>query len=172
MAKKRAKTRNVPCDECVQGLCWPAITAFVRDGKNKALPAGVEASSKPATIREMFARIPKTGAAAKDFYCRVVDGRRCRDGRSGAKPHYDEKRRSLYFRKRILCHYIRAGNRVTVLNAFQKQRWPPRVDDPLGSDHQTENKLRDTVYWLNRDQDEIHFFSDGTGCGICWEPVG
>ncbi len=62
----------------------------------------------------------------------------------------------------------RADNIVRILDAFQEDGWPDRIDDPLpgGSDSQ---RLREAVRTLNQDLERIRFRADGTGTGIAWE---
>lgn len=64
----------------------------------------------------------------------------------------------------------KATNLRPVLEAFQLDEWPERIDDPLpfGCDDPGQ-RLRDTVRMLNRKQDTILFESDGTGEGITWK---
>lgn len=67
---------------------------------------------------------------------------------------------------------IRATNQIQILSAFQEEDWPPRIDDPLrpnGADGK--GRLRSAIHCLNGCQHPtlIHFFADGTGCGIRWE---
>jgi hypothetical protein len=66
---------------------------------------------------------------------------------------------------------IRAANQIAILSAFQEENWPPRIDDPLhpnGGDGKA--RLRSTIHCLNHCQHPplIHFFADGSGCGIRW----
>ncbi len=62
----------------------------------------------------------------------------------------------------------RADNIVRILDAFQEDGWPDRIDDPLpgGTDSQ---RLREAVRTLNQDLEKIRFRADGTGTGIVWE---
>jgi hypothetical protein len=59
--------------------------------------------------------------------------------------------------------------------AFEEEGWPYRIDDPLppkGETHPT-TRLHDTIKWLNRNREHplLRFLGDGTGEGLCWEPV-
>ena len=68
-----------------------------------------------------------------------------------------------------------AANQEAVLNAFQEEGWPERIDDPLPPQPEQDPKRRlaDTIKCLNRKQVNqlIHFHGDGTGEGIFWELV-
>lgn len=65
-----------------------------------------------------------------------------------------------------------AANQEIVLNAFQEEGWPERIDDPLPPqpDQNPKRRLSDTIKCLNRKQTNhlIHFHGDGTGEGIIW----
>ncbi len=70
-------------------------------------------------------------------------------------PFYDSVRREFRLGTTVLRRFKhRAGNQIGVLQAFQNQDWPPRIEDPLCIDPALapENKLHDTVYYLNKDQ--------------------
>ncbi len=69
---------------------------------------------------------------------------------------------------RRIARRMLAANIVLILDAFQKQGWPDRIDDPLpnGPDKQ---RLREAVRTLNKRLKVIRFRADGTGCGIVWE---
>lgn len=64
----------------------------------------------------------------------------------------------------------RATNIVAILDAFEEQGWPARIDDPLpdGGDKQ---RLREAIRTLNQGLSRLRFRADGTGSGICWEPA-
>jgi hypothetical protein len=59
------------------------------------------------------------------------------------------------------------------LSAFEEDRWPPVIDDPLPPkpEQDTKRRLHDTIKALNRNQhrDAIRFHGNGTGEGIRWE---
>lgn len=60
----------------------------------------------------------------------------------------------------------RSSNMVRVLDAFEEDGWPPRIDSPLlKSDSQT---LHNTLHQLRDGLLAITFEADGTGEGICW----
>jgi hypothetical protein len=69
-----------------------------------------------------------------------------------------------------------AANQELILDAFEEQGWPERIDDPLPPERGMEahQRLRDTVKNLNRSHRVplIRFWTDGTGEGICWTLVG
>ncbi len=66
-----------------------------------------------------------------------------------------------------------AANQEVILNAFEEEGWPSRIDDPLSPQPEQDPKRRlsDTIKCLNRKQQAslIHFRGDGTGEGVLWE---
>ena len=61
-----------------------------------------------------------------------------------------------------------AGNIRLLLDEFQRNGWPRRIDAP--KDFKPES-LRETVRSLNRGLSRIKFCSDGDGKGVYWERV-
>lgn len=87
---------------------------------------------------------------------------------------WDANTRELWVNGRIAKRYRwPAANQEAVLNAFQEERWPARIDDPLPpqGDQDPKRRLGDTIKCLNRKQESwlIHFRGDGTGQGVLWE---
>ena len=70
---------------------------------------------------------------------------------------------------------VPAPNQETVLQVFQEEGWPVRIDDPLPqtSDLDPKRRLHDTINALNRNQKQnlIQFRGDGQGQGVRWEFV-
>ena len=62
-----------------------------------------------------------------------------------------------------------------ILAAFEEEGWKERIDDPLPplAGRREANRLRNEVQALNQrlEKPVIRFIMDGTGLGICWEPV-
>jgi hypothetical protein len=86
-------------------------------------------------------------------------------------PKYDSDRGELSVNGFVIFSIKKHQNLHQVLCSYEELGWPSRIEDPLGTD--SENRLRDAVYWLNRRQNPwlIEFSSDGTGCGIRWQFV-
>lgn len=89
-------------------------------------------------------------------------------------PKWDMVTKRLQFRGEIVkCFRWPAINQECLLNAFQEEGWPKRIDDPLPPMEELEPKRRlaDTIKCLNRNQNNplLHFRGDGTGEGILWE---
>jgi hypothetical protein len=91
-------------------------------------------------------------------------------------PHWDKERHELRWGSLVLKRFrVPAANQVTILDAFEEEKWPYRIDDPLspvtGRDprarlHSAINKLN--LHHLIR---FVRFRGDGTGLGVCWERV-
>lgn len=79
------------------------------------------------------------------------------------KPSWNRKKRTVYCHgreiKRVRSLKV-AKNVVLILDAFQEEGWPDRIDSPLPDDPKT---LHDTITSLNRNLISIKFTSDGDG---------
>jgi hypothetical protein len=87
---------------------------------------------------------------------------------------WDPEVRKLLLNGRLVKRFKwPAINQEAVLNAFQEEGWPSRIDDPLPPqpDQDSKRRLSDTIKCLNRKQTNplIHFRGDGTGEGVVWE---
>lgn len=56
---------------------------------------------------------------------------------------------------------------VLILDAFEEQGWPNRIDDPI-PDGPDPDRLRGKVKSLNTNLQQIEFRADGQGTGIVW----
>jgi hypothetical protein len=89
-------------------------------------------------------------------------------------PHWDSRRRVLSVGGQTVKRYhVPAPNQEAVLDAFQREGWPDRIDDPLPfqAGRDSKNRQHFTINRLNQNQQQqlIRFFGDGTGEGVCWE---
>jgi hypothetical protein len=85
---------------------------------------------------------------------------------AACKPHWNKVRGDLLLGGRAIKHVQNIGqatNVVKVLDSFQEEGWPEKIDDPLDA-----GKLRETLRSLNENLTEIRFGGDGTGEGIRW----
>jgi hypothetical protein len=76
----------------------------------------------------------------------------------------------------ILKEYRRAATmQKCILDAFEQQGWPRRIDNPLPrlSGVHRKQRLRETIKNLNRGLTRrlIVFHADGSGLGVCWTPA-
>ncbi len=86
----------------------------------------------------------------------------------GLKPVWDADRRELRYNGQLCKRYRQpAPNQEAILATFQDDGWPPRIDNPIGTDPQ---QLADAVRGLNGRPHGIVFERDGTGEGVRWKP--
>ena len=93
------------------------------------------------------------------------------------RPLWCADRRELSFNSTIVKQFrVPARNQTKVLQAFQEEDWPDRIDDPLPPIGATtpQQRIRDTSRALNKNQRNslIRFLSDGTGTGVVWTRLG
>ena len=87
---------------------------------------------------------------------------------------WDRTRRELRVGDRVVKRFKwPAENQERVLDAFQNEGWPLRIDDPLPPHPEIcpKRRLHDTLKCLNRKQanELIKFRGDGTGLGVVLE---
>lgn len=88
--------------------------------------------------------------------------------------NWDSLRKELTFNGQLAKRFRRqAPNQILVIEAFQEEGWPERIDDPLSRSRRIRPKrrLRQTVSDLNDGLDFIRFYSDGSGEGIRWKSL-
>lgn len=64
-----------------------------------------------------------------------------------------------------------ARNVSLILDVFEEEHWPPRIDDPHSGSPNSQ-RLHATIRSLNNGLLGIKFHSDGSGSGVVWKPVG
>jgi hypothetical protein len=89
------------------------------------------------------------------------------------RPRWDPDRRILWLGHVVVKRFrLEAKNQELILAAFEEERWPVHLDDPLPPrpDVDPKRRLHDTIKRLNRYQKPrcVHFEGDGTGRGIRW----
>jgi hypothetical protein len=85
-------------------------------------------------------------------------------------PAWNKDRGELSYRT-VVVKRVRtavATNVVKVLDVFQEEGWPDRIDDPLDPS-KDQQRLHETIKRLNDNLKEIRFHADGMGQGIVWE---
>lgn len=115
---------------------------------------------------EELARILRTGVVQVEPY-------EAAETQQGTEPVWDRDRAELRYMSRLVKRYkVPSPNQWRILTAFQEERWPCRVDDPLPPADEVDPKrrLHDTIKSLNRHQlvPLLRFFGDGTGEGVRW----
>lgn len=89
------------------------------------------------------------------------------------KPSWNKTRRELSYRGMVVRKVKNLGiakNVVLVLDVFQEEGWPERIDDPMPGGKNS-RRLRYTISSLNERLDSIRFSADGSGAGILWSPL-
>ena len=90
-------------------------------------------------------------------------------------PLWDADRRELRLGSVVVKRFRQpARNQETILAAFEEDGWPPRVDNPLPANGDTDavDRLHEAVKKLNRGtRGLLRFYSDGAGLGVLWEPA-
>jgi hypothetical protein len=93
-----------------------------------------------------------------------------------ARPIWDKDRRMLRFGAQVVKQFkVPAPNQEIILESFEEDNWPIRIDDPLPRQSAVDPKrrLHDTINSLNRNQraNLLRFTGDGSGEAICWEKM-
>ena len=104
----------------------------------------------------------------------VVKSAKMNEGEYGDAPHWDALRRELYVGDILVKRFrVPAHQQELVLEAFQEEKWPARIDDPLPpfTQNNPKRQLHSVISSLNRHQQSnlIQFQGDGTGTGILWK---
>jgi hypothetical protein len=89
------------------------------------------------------------------------------------KPVWDADLRELRLGEALVKRFKQpAANQELILEAFQEEGWPSRIDDPLppASEQNSKQRLHSTISNLNRCQETrlIHFEGGGDGKSVCW----
>ncbi|HYW78952.1 MAG TPA: hypothetical protein VE890_05215 [Thermoguttaceae bacterium] len=129
------------------------------------------------------AGVPMARSLAASMPLRLVqvfpgqDNRRS-DGDTPCKvvPKWDHDLAELHLGDRLVKRFrVPAVNQEKILAAFEEERWPVRIDDPLPPrpDQLPKRRLHDTINALNRNQKFplIRFLGDGRGEGVRWKVV-
>ena len=92
-------------------------------------------------------------------------------------PTWDRSRQELRFGSVVVKRFrVPASSQEAVLAAFEEERWPPRIDDPLPPlrDICQKRRLQETIRSLNRNQKRplIQFLGDGSARGFFGSTVG
>ena len=95
------------------------------------------------------------------------------EGATQPKPSWKKDEATLFY-KGVVIRSIRsisiAANVVKVLDAFEEEGWPVRIDDPLDPS-KNQQRLHECIKRLNDKLEDIRFSADGTGQGIRWKPL-
>ncbi|NLE37265.1 MAG: hypothetical protein GX621_04495 [Pirellulaceae bacterium] len=99
------------------------------------------------------------------------DHERLEDIPTDAKPTWNKDKGELtlggHIVKKVRSVSV-AKNVVRILDVFEEDGWPDRIDDPLDPS-KNQQRLHEAIKRLNDNLTHIHFKADGTGQGIVWE---
>jgi hypothetical protein len=131
-----------------------------------------------------FRRIPNLSLPAKTCVVLTPEGvgfvgaahgggEAARGGGVPGRPVWDHARRELRVGQVVVKRFKQpAGNQELVLEAFEEEGWPPRIDDPLPpvTNQDGKRRLQSTIWNLNRSREArlIRFEGGGNGQSICW----
>jgi hypothetical protein len=92
------------------------------------------------------------------------------------RPVWDDQARELWWGAQLIKRFRNdAANQRLILQAFEEQGWPARIDDPLPptAGINRKSRLRETVRGLHHGQKPLvlRFHADGTGSGVRWEAI-
>jgi hypothetical protein len=90
------------------------------------------------------------------------------DGGTTSLPHWDSDSGQLHYKDKLV-RTVKGGakNIRLVLDAFEEEGWPSRIDSPLPGGVSS-SKLRETIQSINTGLTDINFKADGTSKGILW----
>ena len=92
-------------------------------------------------------------------------------------PCWDRHRATLFYSSCVIKVFKQpAAIQMLILDVFEEEEWPPRIDDPLiphdgMSEEDIKKRLHSEIENLNRGQKggvRIRFKGDGTGHGVSW----
>lgn len=143
--------------------------AYAHAGGTAELWAELRGVDPPQAIVEVAHELGFLHEPRFQWFMREI-GAEMQTPASVATPHWDHDRGELHFQGQIVRRVrgaVVAANLVAILDAFETEGWPTRIDDPLpgGRDSQ---RLREAVRTLNVGLTGIVFRSDGSGQGILW----
>ncbi len=127
-------------------------------------------------VGALFARrLLSQDPAQTSIFAISTNGER-NNGTDQIAPTWDAHRRELRINGQVIKRFKwSAKNQECILNSFEEEGWPHRVDDPIPPQPNKDQhqRLRDAITSLNRHQQAklIRFRGDGSGQGVVWELV-
>lgn len=101
----------------------------------------------------------------------------------GLKPHWDNQSGELRWHGQIVrVVKPKATNVIALLDAFQQQGWPTKIENPVArpldpkfsrrpQEMYNSTRLHDTIKSLNTGLTGLRFNADGTGGAVCWRSL-
>lgn len=154
---------------------YSAINAWYADRNASRLPKQNELEEMLESSRlvlgaihdEIFSRVRHSDPSAAASHIAAATAQ-------APRPEWRPATGELWFgaiRAKKIQNLGPAVNIVKILEHFQLENWPDRIDDPLPFERQlivAKRRLHDAVKSLNTGIIGIRFLSDGTGRGIRW----
>ena len=125
--------------------------------------------SAEQAVMDLAIRLNLTDRATTEWILRELDQPDIPPEASDV-PSWNKESRQLMFRGQVVRQVARptqARNLVAILDAFEEQGWPPRIDDPLPRGRDTK-RLQSAIETFNEKCQMIRLHADGTGQGISW----
>jgi len=187
----RSETSMPACQWRIGESCSLRTIQRIRNGEGDALQQGSEVElGEPLSILGLLDTWLKTGPSLDDLRCSLVEGCRychaqevtsscetpegepCETG----GPNFDRYHRILTVDGIFVRQFLRdAENQMRILNAFQDQHWPHRIDNafPRAKPGDPNRRPSDAVSDLNRNYKHklIHFWVEKGTRGICWKRI-
>ena len=86
------------------------------------------------------------------------------------QPTWDKALSQLLFDDEVVRKVSpQAANLIKILDAFQEDGWPKKIDSPFSPCEDGKQKRRDAIRELNKKLRKIRFESDGSGEGLLWK---
>lgn len=116
------------------------------------------------------------GGQANDIAAKGCDLQGPFVARNETVPHWNPDRHELTLGGLLVKRFrLPSANQEKVLEVFEEEEWPPRIDDPLApfGNANPKRRLHDCIRNLNRNQRNplLRFRGDGTGEGVLWERI-
>jgi len=86
------------------------------------------------------------------------------------QPTWDKALSQLLFDDEVVRKVSpQAANLIKILDAFQEDGWPKKIDSPFSPCEDGKQKRSDAIRELNKKLRKIRFESDGSGEGLLWK---
>ena len=153
----------------MRSLTIPEKTCFVLTGKGMQLV-------NQSKLRDRLGSPPTFSGLPTENFANTQQAGHNGHPQQPQIPHWDVIGKELSFASQTVKRLIRqAPNQEVILNAFQEEGWPKRIDDPLSqaTENSPRRRLQDTIKALNRKHEVrlLRFRGDGRGRGIVWEKL-
>jgi hypothetical protein len=143
--------------------------AWKQYGRTAGMWAAARGGSKERAIAEVAYALDWLDSTA---YRQLLDAVGGGPG-EGRRPRWIADSGELWFDGELIRsvkHPAQAKNIVRILAAFEESRWPPRVDDPITSGGESDQRRR-AIESLNKGLTRIRFSCTGDGLSFGWEEL-